>query len=226
MKPNVKDPARRTRFQDDQEYNILFKQYEKHLLHAGEIELKIRSALEESEVNAVNDGEHYTRLGSRIKFKVVAGEVTIKSNEVWKGCVTKDTITSFLSGFGDVQGILYTEHNIGNAKYHGNPFSGWQDWCGMDINDKILPCHLLLFLHLLDAPSTPIITNYETVSMPGHYVMVHSVAENVFQDVPTTLLYKVKYPDFLVDKNVRLICGWGKETDLNHLSMADIKKKK
>ena len=105
MKPNVKDPARRTRYQDDQVYNILFKQYEKHLLHAGEIELEIKSALEETEVNAVNDGEHYTRLGSRIKFKVVAGEVTIKSNEVWKGCVTKDTITSFLSGFGDVQGI-------------------------------------------------------------------------------------------------------------------------
>jgi len=30
----------------------------------------------------------------------------------------------------------------------------------------------------------------------------------------------------LVDKNVRLICGWGKETDLNHLSTAEIKKKK
>ena len=28
MKPNVKDPARRTRYQDDQEFNILFKQYE------------------------------------------------------------------------------------------------------------------------------------------------------------------------------------------------------
>ena len=27
-----------TRYQDDQEYNILFKQYEKHLLHAGKIE--------------------------------------------------------------------------------------------------------------------------------------------------------------------------------------------
>jgi len=27
MKPNVKDPARRTRYQDDQEYSILFKQY-------------------------------------------------------------------------------------------------------------------------------------------------------------------------------------------------------
>jgi len=58
MEPNVKDPARRTRYQDDQEYNILFKQYEKHLLHAGENELEIRSALEETEVNAVNDGEH------------------------------------------------------------------------------------------------------------------------------------------------------------------------
>jgi len=40
MKPNVKDPARRARYQDDQEYNIHFKQYEKHLLHAHEIELK------------------------------------------------------------------------------------------------------------------------------------------------------------------------------------------
>jgi len=102
MKPNVKDPARRTRYQDDQEYNILFKQYEKHLLHAGEIELEIRSALEETDVNPVNDGEHYTRLGSRIKFKVVEGEVNLKSNEDWKGCVSKDTFTSFLSGFGDV----------------------------------------------------------------------------------------------------------------------------
>jgi len=58
MKPNVKDPARRTRYQDDQEYNILFKQYEKHLLHAGEIELKIRSALKETEVNVVKHEEH------------------------------------------------------------------------------------------------------------------------------------------------------------------------
>jgi len=226
MKPNVKDPARRTRYQDDQEYNILFKQYEKHLLHAGEIELEIRSALEETDVNPVNDEEHYTRLGSRIKFKVVEGEVTLTSNEDWQGCVSKDTFTSFLSGFGDVQGILYTEHNLDNAKYHGNPFNGWQDWCVMAINNKILPCHLLMYLHLLESPSTPIITKYGTISMPGHYVLIHSVAENVFQDVPTSRLYKTKYPDFLVDKNVRLIRGWGKETDLNHLSTAEIKKKK
>ncbi len=46
MKPNVNDPAKRTRYQDDQEYNIAFKQYEKHLLYAGKIELKIRTALE------------------------------------------------------------------------------------------------------------------------------------------------------------------------------------
>jgi len=70
---------------------------------------------------------------------VVEGEVTLKSNEFWKGCFTKDTITSFLSSFGDVQGILYTEHNTENVKYHGNPFSGWQDWCGMGINKKIIP---------------------------------------------------------------------------------------
>ena len=62
--------------------------------------------------------------------------------------------------------------------------------------------------------------------MPGHYVMVHSVAENVFHDVPKTLLYKVKYPDFLIDQNVRLVRGWGKETDLNYMSMDEIKKKK
>jgi len=30
-------------------------------------------------------------------------------------------ITSFLSGFGDVEGILYTEHNTDNVKYHKNP---------------------------------------------------------------------------------------------------------
>jgi len=39
MKPNVKDPAGRTRYQDDQEYNILFKHFERHSLHAGGIEL-------------------------------------------------------------------------------------------------------------------------------------------------------------------------------------------
>jgi len=61
MKPNVNDPARKTRYPDDQEYNILFKQYEKHLLHASEIELEIRSALEAIEVNDVKDGEKYTR---------------------------------------------------------------------------------------------------------------------------------------------------------------------
>ena len=46
-------------YQDDQEYNIIFKQYERHLLHAGEIQLEIRSALEETEVNDVIDGEDY-----------------------------------------------------------------------------------------------------------------------------------------------------------------------
>jgi len=58
--------------------------------------------------------------------------------------------------------------------------------------------------------------------MPGHYVLIHSVAENVFQDVPTTCLYKTKYKEILVDKNVRLIYGFGKETDLNYLSIAEI----
>jgi len=49
----------------------------------------------------------------------------------------RDTIISFLSGFGDVQGILYMAHNTDNVKYHGNHCSGWQDWCVMDINNKI-----------------------------------------------------------------------------------------
>jgi len=120
----------------------------------------------------------------------------LKPNEDWRGCITKDTFTSFLSGFGDVQGILYAEHNLDNGKYHGNPFSVWQDWNGMDINNTILPCHLLMYLNLLDYPSTPIITKYRTVSMPGYYVLIHSVAENVFQ-VPTTHLYKTKNPDLM-----------------------------
>jgi len=130
-------------------------------------------------VNDVKYEEQHTRLGSHIKFKVVEGEVTFKSNIIWKGCVTKDTITSFLAGFGDIKGILYTEHNTENVKYHGYPFSGWQDWCGMDINSKIISCHLLMCLHLLDSP--PPIHHNITVSMPWHYVLVHSVAENVFK---------------------------------------------
>jgi len=81
-----------------------------------------------------------------------------------------------------------------------------------------------MYLHLLDCPSTAIITKYRTVSMLGHYVLIHSVAENVFQDVPRTPLYTAKHKDFLVDKNVRLIHGWGKETDLNHLSIDQILK--
>jgi len=55
---------------------------------------------------------------------MVEGKATIKSKEVWKGCVSKDTITSFLSSFGGVEGILYTLHNFDNVKYHGNPVSG------------------------------------------------------------------------------------------------------
>jgi len=62
--------------------------------------------------------------------------------------------------------------------------------------------------------------------MPGHYVLAHSVAGNAFQNVPTTPLYTAKYKDFLVDKNVRLICGWSKEMDLNHLSVDQILKKR
>jgi len=92
--------------------------------------------------------------------------------------------------------VMYTEYNTDIIKYHGNPFSSLQDWCGMDINNKIIPCHLLMYLHLLDSPSTPIITKYGTVSIPGHYILIHSVAKNVFQDVPPAHLYKTTYPDF------------------------------
>ncbi len=50
--------------------------------------------------------------------------------------------------------------------------------------------------------------------------------QNVFQYVPKTLLYTTKYKVVLVDKNVRLICGWGKETGLNHLSIYQIQMEK
>jgi len=83
------------------------KKKKKHLLHAGEIEVEIRSALEETELNDVWEGQHYKRLGCHIKFKVEEEEVTLKSNEDWKGCVTKDTFTPFLSGFGDLQSVYW-----------------------------------------------------------------------------------------------------------------------
>jgi len=105
LKPNVKDSSTRIRYQDDQEYNIPFKQYGKNLSHAGEIELDIRSTLDETAMSE-DKYEELHRLGNCFKFTVVDGEVTIKSNEVWKGCVSKDTITSFLSSFGDVEGFL------------------------------------------------------------------------------------------------------------------------
>jgi len=47
----MKYPARRrTRYQDDQEYDSLFKQYETHFLHAGIFELILRSVIEENAV--------------------------------------------------------------------------------------------------------------------------------------------------------------------------------
>ncbi len=64
--------------------------------------------------------DQHTRLGNHVKYKVVEGEVTIWSKEIRKGCVTKDTINSFLSVFGDVKGF-YTDHNTDKVKYHGNP---------------------------------------------------------------------------------------------------------
>jgi len=64
MKPNVKDVARWTKYQDDKEYNISVKQYEKHILHAGEIELSIRNALEETAVNEEKYEEQYSRYGT------------------------------------------------------------------------------------------------------------------------------------------------------------------
>ena len=136
IKPNVKDPARRTRYQDDLEYNILFKQYEKHLLHAGEIELNIRSALEGNEVNDVKYEEQYTRLGIHIKFKVVEGEKPLLSQMKYG----KDVLPRIqLLPFFLVLVICKVFCNTDNVKYHGNPFSGWQDWCGMDINKKLSP---------------------------------------------------------------------------------------
>jgi len=68
-----------------------------------------------------------------------------------------------------------------------------------------------MHLHLHNSPSKPIITKHGSVSMPGCYALVHSVAETIFQNVPTTPLYTAKYKYFLVDQNVRLICGWGEK---------------
>jgi len=96
----------------------------------------------------------------------------------------------------------------------------------MDINNKIIPCHLLMYVHLLDSPSTTIITKYGPVSMPGimsWFILLQKMFFKMFL-VPKTPLYTTKYKDFLVDKNVRLVCGWGKETDLNHLSIDQIQK--
>jgi len=66
----------------------------------------------------------HTKLGNCIKLPLFERVVNIWLNEVWKGCVNKDTATSFF--LVCVQGNLYTEHSIDNMKYHGNPFNGWQ----------------------------------------------------------------------------------------------------
>jgi len=58
-----------------------------------------------------------------------------------------------------------------------------------------------MYLHLLDSPSMSIITKYETVSMPGHYALVRSVAENVFQDVPRLLFILQSIKSFWLIKN-------------------------
>jgi len=87
-----------------------------------------------------------------------------------------------------VEGILYTEYNTDNVKYHGNPFSSWQDWCGIDINNNTLPCNLLMYLHLHVALSKSVITKYGSISMPEHYDLVHTGAENGLQ----TPLYTAK----------------------------------
>jgi len=86
--------------------------------------------------------------------------------------------------------------------------------------------HLLMYLHLLDSPSTSITTKYRTVSMPGHYALVHCVADSVFQDVTKTSLYTAKYKAFRFIKYVRLSHGWGKETDLNHMSIDQFERKR
>jgi len=78
--------------------------------------------------------------------------------------------------------MLYTEHNKDTVKYHENSFTGWHNWCGMDFNDTILPCHILMYIDLHESPSHLIITKYGSVTMPGRYALVHSVAENVFRE--------------------------------------------
>jgi len=45
------------------------------------------------------------------------------------------------------------------------------------------------------------------------------------EECSTTPLYTAKYRDSTVDKNTSLICEWGKETDLNHLSKEKIESK-
>jgi len=61
----------------------------------------------------------------------------------------------------------------------------------MGINNNSLPCHSLMHHHLNNSLSIPIIIKYGSVSMPGHYALVHSrvhsVAENVSKNGPTTL---------------------------------------
>jgi len=109
MKPNVKDPARRTQYQENQEFCILFKQYEHLLLHTASIELNRK----DGSSGIINPEEKlktvkHNRLGYRIKCKVDNGQVTLKdTSRQWKGLVSENDICEILKGFGDKYGFLH-----------------------------------------------------------------------------------------------------------------------
>jgi len=72
--------------------------------------------------------------------------------------------------------------------------SGKVGWYGINIRNNTLPCHLLMYLYLHVSPSNQLSQN-GSVIMPGLYALVHSVAENDFQNVPTIPLYTAKNKD-------------------------------
>jgi len=61
---------------------------------------------------------------------------------------------------------------------------------------QTLPYHLLMYLHLHDSPSRPIITQYGSVSMPGHYALVHFLQQCFFKMFLQLTFLTVKYKDF------------------------------
>lgn len=229
LKALVKQPARRTRYQDaDFEFRTATKVYERNVLHRGACEVVEQSGMSViqqhvSYHHSLSEDPPAVRYGKRISFSFSEGTadpVEFNVQDLWEDQseVSHSSVCYLIRELGQCSGFLHTEYNHPTRRWkaHGNPFTRWHDWFSAKLpleGERRVMVHVMLFFHLEEKAGR----EYHSmlggvVHKPGTYAMVNYVNQNVFAKKPTTSLYGTRYDSFLVDGNCHMIRGWAKET--------------